>query len=181
MSVSYRHASKRHRPIEAALEQFRAERAATWRARRDRLPHGIAVGVVITFLAPGAWTTSAGYLAKLATRLPPASPACRRHRRHSPSRCQRARRWRLDQLLDLTDVHRQAASPPARQRQLRGAARTGLGLRVEKANTAKESFGPTAAPAPESKIVFVEPQMVTRCATRRAEPSSGASVVGGPQ
>ena len=40
------HASKRHRVIEAALEQFRAERAATWRARRDRLPPRPAVGVV---------------------------------------------------------------------------------------------------------------------------------------
>jgi hypothetical protein len=40
-------------------------RAATWRARRDRLPHGIAVDVVITFLVPGAWTTSAGCPSKL--------------------------------------------------------------------------------------------------------------------
>ena len=43
--MSYRHASKRHRPIEAALEQLCAEHAATWGARRNRLPPRPAVGV----------------------------------------------------------------------------------------------------------------------------------------
>ena len=68
MQVAARKDSHGHHPvpsIEAAREQFHAVRAAARHARRDRLPHTLAITAAVLGVAVIAWMTAAAELQRL--------------------------------------------------------------------------------------------------------------------